>query len=72
MAQKSDYRLTFSLSKAMPTAELFLDFLVFCYETGNQQLVEEFGDLNDHVTTYYHLPIRYMKQNFEMFQGLVA
>ena len=40
----------------MQTAELFLDFLVFCYETGLQRLLEEFGDLNDRVTAYYHLP----------------
>ena len=56
----------------MPTAELFLDFLVFCYETDNRRLIEEFGDLNHHVAPYYHLSIKQLKQNFEMFQGLAA
>lgn len=56
----------------MPAAELFLDFLVFCYETGNRSLVEEFGNLNDHLAPYYHLPVKLLRQNFEMFHALVA
>ena len=56
----------------MPVAELFLDFLVFCHETGNQRLIEEFGNLDDHLMAYYHLSIPHLRQNFEMHRGLIT
>lgn len=57
----------------MPVAELFLDFLVFCHETDNRRLIEELRlDLNEFEAAYHHLPIKHMRQAFEMFQGLIA
>lgn len=46
--------------------------MVFCNETDNQQLIEQFGDLKDHVSEKKnHLTIKQMKQCFESFLVLI-